>query len=124
VQGSWQQVDILPTVADVLGFDVTGGSPIGSSMLAENPRRKLFFTSVLEDVALAARDGNEKFVYSFGRQPTEVYNLARDPQERNNLFNSISHERLDQVEEEMRDWYESSKLTLLLEPARAGSSAQ
>jgi arylsulfatase A-like enzyme len=118
VQGSWQQVDILPTVADVLGFDVTGGSPIGSSLLAENPKRKLFFTSVLEDVALAAREGDEKFVYSFGRQPTEVYNLARDPQERNNLFKSTSHERLAQVEEEMRDWYESSKLTLLLEPAR------
>lgn len=120
VSGPRQQVDVMPTIAHLLGFEIEGGQSIGHSILSGAPNKDvLFFSSVLEDVALAMRKGDEKFIYHFDRQPMEIYDLSQDRGERNNLAPSYPQDRLREAKDAMLEWYERTKLTMLAQSEAA-----
>jgi arylsulfatase A-like enzyme len=79
-------LDILPTVADLLGYEIVGGEYPGRSLLRPLPEdRTLMFSCYHEDRCLASLRGDEKYIYHYGDRPDELFDLSEDPLEEHNL---------------------------------------
>lgn len=79
------QVDLLPTVVDFAGFKIRKGRYNGRHIL--KPRKKrLVYTNCWQDRQCIALTGKRyKYMYHFRRQKEELYDLKRDPLEKNNI---------------------------------------
>jgi lipoteichoic acid synthase len=100
------ELDILPTLFDLLGYKVKGGHYPGRSILAPPKEdRTLFFSCFDEYRCLASIQGTEKYIYFFGNQPEEVYDLASDPLEKNNIANEQSKKELKHKRLQVLGWY-------------------
>jgi arylsulfatase A-like enzyme len=105
IGGLRQQIDVLPTVADALGFTLNGGTLPGSSLLSD-PRghKALFFAQYWDRTALALRIGNLKYIYSFGKDPPETFDLSSDPMERRNITAQLPSRQEFQARIDMLAW--------------------
>ena len=116
VRGARQQIDILPTIVELLGYRIEGAELPGQSLLhAVDPDRKLYFTSSIDWSFLSARRGQRKYVYSFDRQPMEVFDLDRDPAELNPL-QDLDPLELAGVKQDMLEWRMHAELSMLARP--------
>jgi phosphoglycerol transferase MdoB-like AlkP superfamily enzyme len=113
VEGLTNHADILPTVLDLLGYKVQNGEYPGYSLVAGSlPQdRQLNFSCFHEEQCMASIKGSEKYIYNYGNQPDEVYDLSKDPQEKNNLASQYSKEELDQRREDLLNWRASVNAT-------------
>jgi lipoteichoic acid synthase len=108
IGGPRQQIDIAPTVADVLGLQPAGGTWAGSSLLAGVAAdRPILFGTHFDDLHLGLLRGARKYIYHFDRQPTDVFDLSSDPSETRSLAGEVSSADLSQAQSQMRDWYGS-----------------
>jgi lipoteichoic acid synthase len=105
------QLDVAPTLIDLLGYNVTGGRYPGRSLLNPDEDRTLFFSCFDEYRCLASIQGNEKYIYFFGNKPEEVYDLASDPLEKNNIANQRSTKELRQERLQVLSWYSKVNAT-------------
>ena len=88
--------DILPSVLEMLGYEVEDGEYPGYSLLNSIPNdRTLMFSCFHDKACSASLTGTEKYIYHYGNQPDEFFDLAEDPLEKNNL----AGERGEEVEE-------------------------
>jgi lipoteichoic acid synthase len=105
VQGLSSQIDVLPTVLDLLGYEVQNGDYPGSSLLHELPEdRTLRFSCISNRECLASIKGHQKYIYHYGKRPDEVFNLSTDPLETRNLASVFSKEALDRRREDLLRW--------------------
>ena len=104
-EGLSSQLDILPSVLEILGYEVKNGEYPGYSLLHPVPDdRTLMFSCISSFKCLASIKGEEKYVYNYGHQPDEVFNLSKDPLEKNNLASLYSNEGLDKRREALLAW--------------------
>jgi arylsulfatase A-like enzyme len=102
VQGLSNHTDILPTVLEMLGYEVKNGEYPGYSLLHSLPEdRTLMFSCFHEEQCLASIKGNEKYIYHYDNQPEEVFDLSKDPLEEHNLADKYSEEELGKRREEL-----------------------
>jgi lipoteichoic acid synthase len=108
------QVDILPTIVDLLGYKVKGGSYPGRSLLAPPDKDRTLFFSCFDDYrCLASLKGNEKYIYFFGNQPDEVYDISKDPNEQHDIAGQMSKKELQDKRSQVLAWY--SKVNAMYE---------
>jgi arylsulfatase A-like enzyme len=111
VKGLSNHTDILPTVLEMLGYEVKDGEYPGYSLLHQIPEnRTLMFNCFHDKACSASLKGTEKYIYHYGNQPDEFFDLSKDPLERENL----ADERGDEVEnrrEELSEWRSSVNAT-------------
>jgi hypothetical protein len=65
----------------------------------------LFFSCFDDYRCLADLKGEEKYIYFFGNQPEEVYDLSSDPSESNNLAGELDDKELEDRRKELLTWY-------------------
>ena len=65
----------------------------GSSLLEPLPKDRTLVSGCLLDKCIASVKGSEKYIYYYGDKPDELYDLARDPRERNNLVDVYTRRR-------------------------------
>ena len=86
VTGPVSQLDILPTVADLLGYEIERGTYESDSLLEPLPEDRIVKVSCWsESGCLASIKGTMKYVYHFDDAPDELFDLSEDPEEKNNL---------------------------------------
>ena len=113
VTGPRQQIDVLPTVADLLGYRIEGARLPGVSLLQPVPQdRRLYFSSGIDRTFLAMREGHLKYIYSFGREPMQAFDLATDPNEDHPLT-PLSQAREASLARAMLEWREDAQLSLM-----------
>ncbi len=104
VEAPVSHLDVLPTVADLLGYEIEGGAYQGSSLLRPLPEdRLLHFSCYAAEQCLASIQGNEKYIYNFDKQPDELYDLSEDPLERRNLAGA-RQEDVQKRRSELLEW--------------------
>src|SRR5215204_990696 len=105
VEGLSNYTDVLPTVLEMLGYEVKDGQYPGYSLLHELPEnRTLMFSCISHRECMASIKGDEKYIYHYANQPEEVFNLSNDPLEEHNLANEYSKEDLDRRRKELFAW--------------------
>jgi lipoteichoic acid synthase len=99
------QLDVLPTVLDLLGYRVEGGEYPGVSLLGPPPEdRTLMASCWYDDKCLASIEGDQKYVYHYGDRPQGFYDLSEDPLERNNLADERSPGELRKRRYDLLEW--------------------
>lgn len=106
INGVRQNVDILPTVADMLGYSLGGGGVVpGISLITQgSPDRCIYFSGMFDRESLGMRCGSKKYIYSYRRQPMQIYNLDIDPLERVTISKNMSGNELETIERNMLRW--------------------
>ena len=105
ITGLRQQIDVLPTVIDALGLELTDNNVLpGRSLLSKTGHDTLFFNGHLPESLIAMRSGNLKYIYDFARDETSVFDLERDPGEHSDLRKQVSADQLSQAETDLRTW--------------------
>jgi arylsulfatase A-like enzyme len=118
VKGLTNHTDILPTVLDLLGYEVKDGEYPGYSLLRPLPEdRTLYFSCWFEDQCLASIMGSDKYIYHYGNQPDELFDLSKDPLEQENLAERRPKEEVDQWREDLLRWRSSVDATYGGHPA-------
>lgn len=91
------EMDILPTVAKLLGYKIRGGTYPGASVLDPPKNRTLMASCYHEDRCLASIKGDQKYIYHYGTQRDQWFDLSKDPNEEHNLADQhekeIKHRR-------------------------------
>ncbi len=105
VKGLSSQIDILPTVLDMLGYEVENGEYPGYSLLYEPPEdRTLMFSCISNRKCLASTNGNEKYIYHYDDLPDELFNLSNDPLEERSLASELSDEEKEKRRKDLLIW--------------------
>ncbi|MCA1715354.1 MAG: LTA synthase family protein [Actinobacteria bacterium] len=108
VEGPSNHTDILPTVLEMLGYEIQDGEYPGYSLLRDPPEdRTLMFSCFHDKACSASLTGTEKYIYHYGNQPDELFDISEDPLEKNNLANERSREELDERRREILQWRSS-----------------
>jgi arylsulfatase A-like enzyme len=104
-EGAVDQLDILPTIVDMLGYEIQGGAYDGSSLLDPlRTDRTLMFSCWGDKGCLASLTGTQKYIYHFDDKPEELFDLATDPGERHNLAGQRSAEELNKRRAQLLEW--------------------
>jgi phosphoglycerol transferase MdoB-like AlkP superfamily enzyme len=105
VEGLSSQIDVLPTVVEMIGYKVKNGKYPGYSLLHELPEdRKLRFSCISNHECLASTKGTEKYIYHYGKRPDEFFDLSKDPFEKQNLISERSKDEIDKRREDLILW--------------------
>lgn len=79
-----RHLDIAPTLLDLIGVAAPAEWQ-GSSLLRPGSTERVYFLSVGNEVVLGLRDGDYKYHYYVDTARQELFNVAEDPAEENNL---------------------------------------
>ncbi len=105
IAGNRSQIDVMPTIADALGYRIEGGLYPGFSLLQDVPEGRAVYHSARDaNLAMAMRQDSLKFFYFNRRQPMQVFDTRNDPQERFDLAAQISPSLLKTVELKLLLW--------------------
>ena len=108
--GPRQLTDVVPTVLDVLGLRLESARLPGRSLrLPPLAGRELVFASHHEHMATAWRRGDTKAICRLTCDEMEVYDLAADPDETDNLARTWSRAQRDSVGRAMAAWRASAQ---------------
>ena len=114
ITGVRQQIDILPTVAHVLGLNVIGGRMPGVSLFAQpDGNRTVFFSTIFDDLSLGMRRGSRKYIYNFDESPIRVYDMSSDRNEQQDVVSTTSRREIEAAKREMLEWSVRSKRVML-----------
>ena len=85
IPGPVSALDLVPTLLELLGLRVKKGRLAGTSMLHRPAGLPIQSACFGERVCLVQLRGARKLIHFFGARPDEEYDLASDPEERENL---------------------------------------
>jgi arylsulfatase A-like enzyme len=101
VNHNTSQLDVLPTVVDLLGFDVADASYPGTSLRTLHEDRMMRAHCWYERRCMASLLGEIKYIHHFDKLPDEVFDLGQDPKERRDL--SAEPEQAELMAQRRRD---------------------
>jgi hypothetical protein len=73
-------------------------------MIGVPNRRSLYFNCRPDLLCMASTNGYEKYIYHYGKQPEEFYDLKKDPLEQNDLADQMPERVLKQRREDLIEW--------------------
>ncbi len=105
VSGARQQIDLLPTLLDLLKVEYDSEVLPGRSFfLPADSSRQMYMSGWIENQSMVFREGSRKYVYHFRRRPIELFDLATDPDEALDLGGQLTDEEIAQVERRLLTW--------------------
>jgi phosphoglycerol transferase MdoB-like AlkP superfamily enzyme len=77
-----QQIDIIPTVADLFGVTDATIDVQGVSLLREHGKRAFFMSTFFDELSSALVEHPYKYIYDYSPDTLTKYNIEDDPQEK------------------------------------------
>jgi arylsulfatase A-like enzyme len=102
--GLSNHLDILPTVLDLLGYEVEGEEYPGYSLLRPPGERTIVASCFNKDKCLASIKVFKKYIHHYGDRPDELFNLSEDPLEEHNLAGERTRKEMDERRKELLRW--------------------
>lgn len=97
--------DILPTLMDVLGYKIKDGEYPGISLLGPEKKHRTHRMSCYQDYnCLTSIKDGEKYIYHYGNEREEYYDLSEDPTEQNNLADEQNPKELKRRRDDLLSW--------------------
>ncbi len=97
--------DILPTLMDVLDFQIKNGKYPGYSLYGPEREDRTHRTSCFQPYnCLMSIKGDEKYIFHYGNEEEEYYDLSEDPDEKNNIADEQDQKKLDKRREDLLSW--------------------
>ncbi len=84
------QIDIVPTLLDMLDYNITGGALPGLVMTDVPEERRVYSHCWFEKRCMASISKSNKFIHHFYTQPDEFFDLSVDSLETNNIASANS----------------------------------
>jgi arylsulfatase A-like enzyme len=108
-EGEWiepavSELDILPTVADLLGYRIEGGTYPGASMLAPPEHRTIRASCYHERTCMARIFDGKKYIYHYSNKADEFFDLSSDPHERHNIIGRLDEEEIEALRNDLLTW--------------------
>ena len=100
ISGLRQLTDLFPTLLNLAQVSWEGTVP-GKDLFSTAGSPRLITSCWYTDYCLAMREGDRKYVYHYGIRPTEVFDLATDPGELDDLAPRLDEEEIRSAEERM-----------------------
>lgn len=97
VGGLRHHLDLLPSVLALTDTRWRGRLP-GLDLFASKGHRRAVVSCWYTDYCLAMREGDRKVIFHFWRRPTQVFDLANDPAERQDLAPTLPADELRSAE--------------------------
>src|SRR5918998_3937563 len=104
VEPAVNELDILPTVADLLGYRIEGGTYPGASTLAPPEHRTLRSSCYHVHTCLASIRDDKKYIYHYGNRAEEYFDLSKDPHERHNIIERLNKEKIEALRHDLLVW--------------------
>ena len=104
IEPAVDELDLLPTVAELLDYKIEGGTYPGVSMLSPPEHRTLRASCYHVRTCLASMKDGEKYIYNYGNKPDEYFDLSQDPRERDNIIDQQSDERIEALRKDLLRW--------------------
>jgi hypothetical protein len=82
--GLARQIDIAPTILDLLGFDVPPAWQ-GTTLLSENRPSRAYLFAIAGNFTMGLVEGDYVYIDNYTRDRQELYNVRTDPQEHHDL---------------------------------------
>jgi arylsulfatase A-like enzyme len=108
-----QNMSILPTIVDLLGFDIAGGTYHASSILdaEHNPAPRISHCWNVDQCMAYYPDDRHAYLYFYDYLAPEYYDLAKDPLEKHNIVGTLSDEQQDAYQRKMLAWLAETDAT-------------
>ncbi|TXL60612.1 LTA synthase family protein [Aeromicrobium terrae] len=106
-----QNMSILPTIVDLLGYKVEGGEYHASSILKpeENPAPRISHCWNVDQCGVYFPDDRHAFIYFYDYRPSEYYDLSKDPLEKNDIVDTLSEDTRKKWERKIVAWVAETK---------------
>ena len=105
VDGPANQLAVLPTVVDLLGFGLESDAEYKPSLISEQSQGPVVATCYARGRCTTTIDGDMKLIHHFGDRRDEVFNLAIDPHETNDLVGQTDQAWLVEMRDTALRWY-------------------
>jgi arylsulfatase A-like enzyme len=119
VEPAVNELDLLPTVADLLGYRIEGGTYPGASMLTPPGHRTLRASCYHVHTCLASIRDDKKYIYHYGNRAEEYFDLSKDPHERHNIIERLDEEKIEALRHDLLAW--EARVQASYEQRRASS---
>jgi lipoteichoic acid synthase len=104
VEPAVNELDLLPTVVELLGYRIEGGTYPGASMLAPPEHRTLRASCYHVHTCLASIRDDKKYIYHYGNRAEEYFDLSKDPHERHNIIERLNEEKIEALRHDLLVW--------------------
>lgn len=99
------QLAVLPTAVDAIGFDLVSEHEYQPSLLSDAPQGPLVATCWARGRCTAVIDGDRKLIHHFGDRRDEVFDLAADSGELTDLAADSDPRWMAEMRDEALQWY-------------------
>lgn len=108
-----QNIATPQTIADLLNYDIEGGTYKASSVLAPEDNEHPLMTGCwdINQCVATFPDERHKYIYFFGYRPPEYYDVVADPLEKNNLFDTLSDKQAEALKDKVILWQAETNAT-------------
>lgn len=104
IEGDRQQIDLVPTLLNMLGVEVVTGTFPGADLFSPAPERTLYHSCWRSHRCLASRVGEKKFIDHYRERAPQYFNLKADPEEKKDRLSKLSKEEQTAAVAALRAW--------------------
>ncbi|WP_083665360.1 LTA synthase family protein [Tessaracoccus sp. ZS01] len=105
IEGPANQLALMPTAVDALGFDLVSDVEYRPSLYSGEPQGPVIVSCWVRGRCTAVLDGDRKLIHHFGDRRDEVFNVAEDPGELTDLVTGTDADWMERGRELAVGWY-------------------
>lgn len=105
VDGPANQLAVLPTVVDLLGFELESDATYKPSLVSGEPQGPVVATCYARGKCTAVIDGDMKLIHHFDDRRDEVFNVVSDPHETTDLVEQTDQAWVNEMRDTALRWY-------------------